>query len=237
MAAIKVDTSDWNRLYNELEKFKKAQAYAQRNALNACAFEAQKAWRSEVSRTFTNRTPFTERSIRVDKAAGLDVRTMQSVVGSVAPYMGDQERGAEVHGRGKHKAIPAPVAGGGAGAGPRPRVVSARYRLSAIKTADPKVGRFGRKQRNAIAMANAVRSGNRFALLARPRGGRGLFEVKRVGRRKFTARLIWNVGRGSVHVRPEPTMHRAVEHSMGAFRRLTEAALIDQLRRNKVMGY
>lgn len=237
MATIRIDTSDFRRYERELKRYEVAHGHGVRNALNGCAFEAQKAWRTEVKRTFTNRTPFTERSIQVTKAVGTDVRTMKSVVGSVAPYLEDQEEGAVIHGKGKHKAIPAAVAGGAGGPGIRPRVVLGRFRLGGIKVRDPKVGRFGRKKRNAIAMELAARSGNRFALLSRPKGGRAVFEVRRVSRRKFKTRLIWNLDRSSVTVKPEPTMHRAVTRSMGAFQRITQESLIDQLKRNHVMGH
>jgi hypothetical protein len=229
---VTVDTSDFRRYERDLKRFGEAHAHGQRNALNGCAFEAQKAWRTEVKRTFTLRTQFTERSIQVDKAKGLDLRTMQASVGSVAPYMEDQEEGAVVHGRGKHKAIPAAVAGGAAGPGIRPRPVLGRYRLPSIKVANPKVGRFGRKKRNAIAMSLAVKTGNKFALLSKAKGGgRALFEVRKVSKRKFKTRLIWNVDRASVHLKPEPTMHRAIARSMSAFERITQNALREQLRR------
>lgn len=234
---VVIDTSDFRRYRQELKRFGVAHAHGVRNALNGCAFEAQKAWRDEVANSFTLRSSFTERSIQVDKARGISVSAMRAVVGSTAPYMGDQEVGAEVRGKGRHKPIPAPVAGGGSGSGVRPRKVAGRYLLSKIKVANPLVGRFGRKQRNAIAMATAVATGNRFALLSRVRGGKGLFEVKRLGPRRFGLRLIWDVSRSAVHVKPEPTMHRAIDHSMSAFERITKQALIDQLKRDKVMGF
>lgn len=231
MAIVTVDTSDFKRYERELKRYEVAHGHGVRNALNGCAFEAQKAWRSEVKRTFTLRAPFTERSIQVDKAKGLDIGSMQSKVGSIAPYLEDQEEGATIHGKGKHKAVPAAVAGGAAGPGIRPRVVLGRFRMGGIKVRDPKVGRYGRKQRNAIALDVAARTGNRFALLLKPKGGRAIFEVRKLGRRKFKTRLIWNVDRSSVTVKPEPTMHRAIARSMGAFERITKAALQDQLRR------
>lgn len=233
---VSVDTSDFRRYERELKRYEAAHGHGVRNGLNGCAFEAQKAWRAELKRTFTLRAPFTERSIQVDKARGIDTRSLQSKVGSVAPYLDDQEEGAVIHGKGKHKAIPAAVAGGAAGPGIRPRVVLGRFKLGGIKVRDPKVGRYGRKQRNAIALDMAARAGNRFALLLKPKGGRALFEVRKVGRRQFKTRLIWNLDRSSVTVKPEPTMHRAIARSMGAFERIAKQALIEQLKRAGVMG-
>jgi hypothetical protein len=235
---ITVDTKGFQKLHDELGKFKTALGHAQRNALNDCAFALRGRWQQEIKSSFTLRNQFTERSIRVDKASGVDTKPMKAVTGSVASFMGDQEEGAVVTGRGKHKAIPAPAAGGqAAGAGKRTALIRARYRVGAITVGHPSLAKFGRRRQNAVVMAVAIRKGERFALLNRAKGsGKGLFEVrgtKRMGKTK----LLWDLSRGSVRVHPEPTMHRAAAALMPRFKQLTEQALLSQLRRNKVMGY
>jgi len=238
VASITIDTRDFGKLHDELEKFRKtALPYAQRNALNDCAFELRKQWQSEIKRAFVIRSPFTERSIRVDKATGLDTRTMKSVTGSVASYMGDQEEGATVHGRGKHKAIPAPAAGGGApGSNQRPGLVRARYRVSAIQVGHPSLAKYGRRRQNAVVMAIAIRKGERFAILNRIKGGKGIFEVRGL-KRSGKTKLIWDLSRSTVKVKPAPTMHRAAVICAPRFQKLTENALLNQLKRAKVFGY
>lgn len=243
--SVYVDTSDFKKLHDHLARFKKtALPYAARDALNGCAFELRKEWQSQIRTTFTNRNNFTERSIRVEKASGNNLKTMQSRTGSVAAYMGDQEGGATVRGRGKHKAIPAPTAGGGKpGAGRRPKLVSSRYRLSSVSVKQPSLAKYGRRRQNAIVMAIAIRKGERFALLNRAKGkGRGIFEVKgnkRAGKHHSggKTKLIWNVSQGSVKVKPEPTMRRAVNASAYRFERAIYSALLNQLRRNRLLGY
>lgn len=245
MVRITVDTSDFKRLSKELDRFKKAQGYAQRNALNGCAFALQAEWRSQVRSTFTNRNAFTERSIRVDKATGYDPRSMKAVTGSIADYMGTQESGGTVHGSGPRKSIPSAYAGGGKpGGGVRPKPVRAAFRLGGISVARTGLGRYGRRQQNAAAINIAVAKGQRFALLNRATGkGKGLFEVKGLKRRqkglklRAKANLLWDFSRSSVHLRPEPTMHRALAVSSGRFQKIAEAAMVDQLRRHKVFGY
>lgn len=235
---VYVDTKDFKRLHESLERFaSKAYPHAMRNALNGCAFELRKGWQSEIRQTFTLRNRFTERSIRVEKASGIDVRGMKAVTGSVAPFMGDQEVGASVRGRSRHKAIPSPIAGGGSGAGKRPRLVAGRYKLSAVMVASQPMAKYGRRRQNAVSLAIAIRKGERFALLNRTKGkGRGIFEVKGL-KRKAKTRLIWNVSKGSVKVKPEPTMRRAVARSKHAFERVLYDSLLFQLKRNKVFGY
>jgi hypothetical protein len=234
-----VDTKDFKKLHRDIATFaKRAYPYAVRNALNGCAFELRKGWQVEIRRAFTTRNSFTERSIRVEKAAGTDIRSMQAVTGSVAPYMGDQEYGGTVRGRGKHKAIPSPVAGGGkAGGGKRPRMVAGRFKLSAISAPTQPIAKYGRRRQNAVVLAMAIRKGERFALLNRAKGkGRGIFEIKGL-KRKAKTRLIWNVSKGSVKVMPEPTMRTAVLRSKHAFERVLHDSIVSQLKRNKVFGY
>jgi hypothetical protein len=239
MASITVDTRDFEKLHAELEKFRKtALPYAQRDALNGCAFELRKQWQTEIKGAFVIRSPFTERSIRVEKATGLDTRSMKSVTGSVASYMGDQEEGATVHGSGAHKPIPGAYAGGGKpGGGVRPAVVRSAFRLHGISVQHFDRKGYGRRRQNAVAIAVAIRKGERFALLNRARGGgKGIFEVRGL-KRRASVKLVWDFSRGSVRIKPEPTMHRAAAVCAPRFQRITENALLTQLKRAKVMGY
>jgi hypothetical protein len=236
---IRIDTSDFKRLQADLEKFRqKALPHAQRNALNGCAFELQRSWRAEVRSSFTNRNQFTERSIRVDQARGIDMRSMKAVTGSVAEYMDEQEEGATIHGKGARKPIPSAYAGGGKpGGGVRPKVVRSAFRLSAIGVSHSGLKGYGRRRQNAIAIAIAVRKGERFALLNRAKvGGKGIFEVRGL-KKRASVKLVWDFSRGSVHIKPEPTMHRAVATSSARFQAIMQQALLEQLKRAKVLGY
>jgi hypothetical protein len=233
-----VDTKDWKKLHEGIQRFaQRAYPHAVRNALNGCAFELRKGWQLEIRQTFTNRNAFTQRSIRVEKATGSVVRGMKSVTGSVAPYMGDQEGGATIRGRGKHKAIPGPAAAGLKPGAKRTKLVRPQFRLGAIQVNHPSLAKYGRRRQNAVVLAITIRKGERFALLNRAKGkGRGLFEVKGL-KRKAKTKLLYNVSKGSVRVKPEPTMRRAVLRSKHAFDRILHDSLLTQLKRNKVMGF
>lgn len=236
--SVYVDTRDFRKLHDHLERLKKrALPYAARDALNGCAFELRKEWQSQIRTTFTNRNKFTERSIRVEKASGLDLKTMQSRTGSVAAYMGDQEGGATVKGGGKHKAIPGPVAAGQKPGARRTRLVTAGKRLGAIHVNSPSLAKYGRRRQNAVVLAIAIRKREKHVLLNRAKGrGRGIFEVKGL-KRKAKVKLLYDVSRGSVKVKPEPTMQRATNASGYRFERVIYNALLTQLRRNKLLGY
>lgn len=238
MIGIRVDLRDFKRLSDDLEKMaKRAIPYAIRDTLNGSAFALQKGWRGEVKRTFTLRNRYTEQSIRVDKAQGTSIAGMKAVTGTIAPFMPDQEEGGTVRGRGAHKAIPSAAAAGGALGAKRKSVVRSGFRLSSIQVTQRPLPKYGRRRQNAVAMAIAIRKGERFALLNRIKSkGRAIFEVKG-GKRSGRARLIWDVSRGSVKVPREPTLQRSIALSSRVFEKVQYEAMLTQLRRNKVMGY
>jgi hypothetical protein len=232
---VSVEMKGLTKLVDDLTRLRKsALPFAARNALNRSAFAARKEWQDEIKRTFTTRNNFTERSVRVEKATGTDLKSMQSVVGSVAPYMGDQEEGATVRGRGAHKAIPGPVAAGQAAGGKRTRLVRSANKLSAITAVRGKGTT--RKQRNAVAMAMAKRDGKPVALLERPGGGKGLFKIG--GRKnRITARLLWDVSRSSVRVKAEPTLQRTLKRIHRRVEDIHVGAVIEQLKRHRLLGH
>jgi len=219
----------------DLRRFReRALPYAVRNALNRSAFYARGQWQQEIQSSFVLRNPFTTRSVLYTKASGNDVRGMIAVVGSTAPYMGDQEKGATIRGHGRHKPIPGPVAAGQAPGGKRTKLVRAGNKLSAIHV--QRAAGANRRQRNAVALAVARRTGGRVALLERPNGGKGLFRLFG-GKRKPQARLLWDLSRGSVKVRPEPTLQRTLKRIQPRLAEIHRDAVVEQLRRHKILGY
>lgn len=213
----------------------KAVPYAARNALNTIAFEARGEWQRQIKGSFTLRNRFTERSILVTKAQGRDVSRMASFVGSVAPYMGDQESGATVRGKSGLKGIPAPAAAGQQPGGKRTRLVRAANRLGAINVAHPRLTG-SRQQRNAIALAVARRKGQKVALLERPKGGKGLFRLMG-GKRRIRTRLLWDFSKRSVRVKSEPTLQRTLSAVSRKVPHILLASTLEQLRRNRIFGY
>jgi hypothetical protein len=236
---ITVDTRDLRKLERDLKKVAaKAFPYAVKDALNSTAFTARQEWQSGIKKKFTLRNDFTVRSVRVDKAQGLNLSRMQAVVGSVAPYMGDQEEGATVKGGGKHKAIPAPAAAGHRpGSGIRTRLVRPKYKLSSVSVAGTPGGGYGKRRRNAVAIAVAMRKGQKFVLLNRIKGkGRGLFEI--TGAKKLArTKMLWDMSRGSVQVKPTHTLESAVTFTGKRMPNIMSEALRRQLKRHRVIGF
>lgn len=215
---------------------KRALPHAVRNALNTAAFEAKRAWGDEVAQKFTNRNTWTAgRAIQVVKAQGTELRKLEARVGSTADFMGRQEHGGTVRGRSGHRPIPGPTAAGQASGGKRTKLVRAVNRLSAIRAAKAGKG-VNRRQRNAIAIAMARRSGQKRAVLERPKGGKGLFAIGG-SLRKPKARLLWDLSRRSARVPAHPTLEPALKKLTRKMEHIFMSEILAQLRRHRVLGY
>jgi hypothetical protein len=85
-------------------------------------------------------------------------------------------------------------------------------------------------------MAVAKRAGQKAVLLERPSGGKGLFLLGG-GKRKMTARLLWDVSRSSVHVKSQPTLGRTLMAIAPKLEHIYLASVVEQLQRHKIAGY
>lgn len=234
---LKIEMVGAREMLAGLEKFRKsAVPYAARDTVNSLAFEGRRIWGDEIRRTMVTRNRFTAGpALQVDKARGTSLETMQAELGSIAEYMPRQEFGATVTGRAGHKGIPGPVAAGQAAGGRRTKPVRVGNRMSAIHAVRAAKGA-SRHQRNAIAMAIAKRTGRKYVVLERPGGGTGVF-VLGGGKRKLTAKLVWDVSRRSVRIEPHPTLGPTLRRLEALAPRIQEQALMRQLQRHKILGY
>lgn len=233
-----IDVSDLRRLERDLETLKsKAVPYALRNSLNTAAFEGRKLWLEEQRGELVLRNTWTARQVRVEKARGLNVRNMVAVVGSLAPYMREQEFGGRRSGGGRHGLpIPTSVAAGqGMGTQPRTRLVRGANKLGAIRLTTRGRNRGHRRQRNAIAIAQAIKSGSKYVFLELE-NSKGIFQITG-GRRKPRIRMIWDISRGSVVIPPHPTLGPALESLGYMMPRIHAQAFLEQLRMHGVFGY
>lgn len=235
MTTVMVDTRDLDRFIHDLERARKsALPYAMRNAINAGAFEGRRQWVRELRGGFILRNTYTERSLQVVKATSLRLDAMHALLGAYAPYLRKQEEGGTERGGGRSKPIPTAVAAGQPmGSRPRTKAVRRPNWLSAIILSRKRIGST-EKQRNAIAIQRTILGGRRFVLLELGRK-RGIFLV--TGRKRLQVRLVWDLSRKSVRIRPTPTLQRtldAIDHKLPM---LYAASVLEQLRRHRVLGY
>jgi hypothetical protein len=235
-STFRADMKRVEKLAKTLESVaKKALPHAVRASLNTTAFEARKEWVGQLDKAMVLRNKFTANSLRVEKVKGIVISTMQSSVGSVAPYMAAQEFGGHEASKKKH-GVPIPTttaAGQGMKAQPRTKQVQKKNWQSAIQLRAKVTGRRGR--RNAVALALAEKSGGVAFLDLGKR--KGLFRVTRTSKGRLRVRMIWDLSKKSVTQKPRPTLEptlRVIELRAPAFQ---EAALLEQFRRRKILGY
>jgi len=97
MTMIKINDDDLKQFESDLKTFaKRAYPFATKNTINRGAFEAQKLYRRNADDSMIHRNKFTRQSIQVEQARTLNVSRQAATVGSIAPYMEDQEFGKNI---------------------------------------------------------------------------------------------------------------------------------------------
>lgn len=230
-----IDIRGMHRAVGKMDALnKRALPYATRETLTALAFVAQRDMKRRMGKSLTLRNTYTLRSIAVDRAKGNDIRTMESKVGSLQPYMRTQEEGGSVASKGRHGVtIPTSSASGeGMSARPRKRLVRRANWLSAIRLGNRGGG--NAKQRNAVAIAMAQRSGTKTAFL--DLGARkGIVRVMG-SKNKPKMRMLWDMSKKVVRVPATPTLGPAMQATTRLAPRIAQVAAMRQIKRTLGRG-
>lgn len=229
---LTIRSKDLLKLENDLRLFaKEAFPYAEKATLNSAAFETRTLYQREMQSDLTLRNQWTTRSAMVEKAK----LGGPSRVGSIAPYMADQEFGATSKGKsGGSKPIPTTYAAGmSASAAARTKAVRRRNWQPNIK-AKRRRGRVGLM----AAVQDAVNSGQREIYLDGSTGQRkGLYRVvggRRVKRgwpKGAKLRMIWDLSRDSVRIKRTPLLSDATAAVVPRIPDMYAEAIRYQLRR------
>lgn len=225
---ITVNAAQVRQLESKLKSLnKRGLPFAELETINRAAFETQKTARKELGGRMVLRNAWSERSILVRKGT---LQTMQSATGSTQAYMERQELGGTEHAKGKHGvAIPTSVASGeGRGAKPRQKLVTRPNKVSNINLAR-NFRSSNRKQRNAVAVKEAVRKGNRFVFLELQQR-KGLFRIFG-GKRKPRLEMVQDLTRDSIRVPRNPWLMPAANQQLARMPRYYAEALERQLAR------
>lgn len=231
---IRFFSPDLIDLRNKLYSFAaRGVPHAARNALNRSAFRAREQWQREIFFSLTLRNRWTERSIQVNRAGGLNIAAMEAKVGSTADYMRTQEEGGVE--RKKHKVgvpIPTPISSGERG-NPRRRLVRPMHRLPNIQLR-PRIGAT-QKQRNAIAIEGARRAGKKHVFLELERK-KGIFRLSG-GKRRTKIELVHDLSRTSVRIPATHTLQDALRNVQRHLPDIAVRAMVEQLERYRVVGF
>jgi len=230
---ITMDDRDLKRFKRDLLEFKsRAYPFATKATINDAAKSARLAAKRNIRKRMTLRNKRTLQGVRVNFAKGLRVNRQESAVGSVDPWMEDQEFGSTRVSRGRQGRPVTTSQGSGEGDTARPRRKVARPMHSLRKIALSKRrrgGRRGGRRRALIAVKQAQKHGDKhiFLDLGGPKKATGIFKVTKRG-----IKLVQAMGQKS-HVVPanpwlKPAVDEIVPHMPAIYRR----ALKQQLQRH-----
>jgi len=244
---FEITTEEIKQIESDLKHFaRQALPFATRSTLNSLAFEARKEWQANISEGFVNRNAYTRRSVQVERATGLNVRTQQSVVGSTAGYMERQEYGGVANRGGRYgTVIPTAWAAGQEGARPRTKLPRAANRMKNIALVRAvRKGKFrSRRQQAFVTALLAARMGQKFVFLQAGEGAdTGIFRVwgrerKRGQWQSVKMRMVYNFRKGPTQTKRTPTMHPAVLAAARSAPEMYGQALRFQLQRRGLLGY
>lgn len=219
-----INDRDLRRLERRLINIReRALPFATKETINKMAFEAQKESRNEIKTRMVLRNKYTEQSIRVDQARGLNIPSQRAVMGSTADYMDEQEfGGTKQRKRGRAVGIPTSVAAGmGRGARPRTRLPRAAMKMGAIMLR--RGGRRGVDKKQQVAINIATTKGG-FTYLDLGRR-KGIFKIDKKG----NPTMIYDLTRASVRIPAlkwmAPAVERATEKRGEFYRRALEFQL------------
>lgn len=241
---FKIDTNDIKELESELKAFaNKAYPFATRKTLNDAAFQAQKIARNDIRENMINRNRFTVQSIRVEQTRTLQVSSQASVVGSIADYMEDQEFGSVKSKGGKNGvAIPTSYsAGQNENSRVRTRLPRKANTMANINLTRRRKRSKTRRQRNLLAVQDAVATGRRFIFMDLGRT-QGIFKVvggqksfKRGWPKGAKLKMIYDLTRQSVVIPKNPWLKPAVDETQRMIPAFYADALRFQLKRHNIL--
>lgn len=229
---VNVDLGQFNWFAKDvLERIgERAIPYAVRNTLNAAAFEARTLWQAQMDKAFVLRNTWTKRSIGVEKASGLKLSTMHSVVGSRLDYMKTQEEGGSETAGSRHGVpIPTPAAAGQAAkAKKRTKQVRNKNWMSAMQVEARLTSIRNRAQRNVATVKAALKTGGGVVYMDLGKK-RGLFRVEGTPKGRARVRMVWDLSRANVRTKPHPTLEPVVKAILPRMEAIARAECIKQV--------
>lgn len=234
---ITADTDELKQFESDLKTFAaRAYPFATKNTLNQAAFSAREGYIVNAKDSMTLRNRFTAGSIRVDQVRTLNVGRQSATVGSIAPYMDEQEFGTVIHKKGKTGVPIATTVASGEGEGTRPRrrMVPRSRRLSNIALRSKSVKALSRGQKNFLKVKETAKSGRKFVFLDLDRHP-GIYRVTG-GVRRPQVKLVHDMSKESVVIPRNPMLAPAVKDAERVMPFLYREALIFQLKRQRLFS-
>jgi len=224
---FEINSSDIKKLEADLKQFaERSLPFATKKTLNDAAFAARAISQSDVKRSMVLRNKFTLQSIQVRQAKTLRISKQESIVGSTAGYMEDQEFGATETKTGKEGVqIPTSFsAGQGQDSQPRTRLPRKANTMQQIQLSKGGRKTYSKKQRNLVAIKEAAASGRKYVFLDLDKS-KGIFKVTG-GKRRPKIKMVHDMSNPSIIIPKNPWLLPAFNEAI----RMQPAFYADALR-------
>ena len=235
---LSIELRGLDKMQRDLETMaKRAVPQAARETLNGLAFAGRRIWQEEMASSLTLRNQFTQRRVLVERATGLRMREMQAVLGHTEDYVRRLEEGQGERATRSGLPIATEAAAGqakGSLPGGRKRAVRKSLIIRTLGKLKRQPNSLPRKARNARAVKEAIKSGNRLAYLELDRR-RGIYRIMG-GRKRPQIRKLYDLSRRAVPLPRIPTLQRTIDQTLQHGPRLALAALQKQLDRARSRG-
>ena len=237
---VTMQDKDLKRFERDLKRFaKRAYPFATRATLNRTAFAARKASQAVIRQTMQTRTKgklSATGSVMVERAKSLNVRRQIASVGSIAPYMLDQEFGFTNRSTGRHgvRMITTFASGEGLKTIPRRKVARKRRAIPNIKLQRRGGRNMSRKQRNFLMVRSVAKTSNPFVFLDLGKR-KGIFEV--LGTKdKPRPRMVADLSQRTRSIPAHPWLKPGVERAAKQLPKIYREELRKQIHRHKVFS-
>jgi len=229
---FRISDKEIKQLEGDLKAFAhRALPFATKNTLNTAAFQARTLIQRDIDVKLISRNRFTKQSIRVEQARTLVIPRQAAIVGSIAPYMEDQEFGAVKVSKGK-QGVPIATsyaAGQGQDVQPRTRLPRKANTMATIQLRRRRRKGSSRKQRNLIAIKDAATTGRKYVFLDLGRR-QGIFKVTG-SKRLPKIKMVWDMTRRSVVIPKNPIIKPAFDTVVQRIPTIYRDSIIFQLKR------
>lgn len=231
MASFKIDISEIRKYERDLLRFtKSAYPIAVRTMLNTTAFKARELSVKRFKKTLILRNKWTVNSLRIDKAQTNTLRLQVARMGSIQPYMVDQEKGATKRKKHKQGVRLATSFSSGEGDKARPRRKLQRIRTQKISMISKFKRKLKGKQRNLVAIKMALKHGKKFAYIQK--GQRKSIVKLTGGKRNPKPKAYLDLSHKSVNIPRKPWLEPVNKRIVKLMPRLYRDALLYQMKRH-----
>jgi hypothetical protein len=212
---------------------KRSVPFAARELVNGMAFAGRRFWQEEMAGALTLRNKFTQRRALVIKARGLQMRSMEAVLGHPELYMYLLEHGGTEYANKRFRPIPSETAAGQA----KGSLLAGRKQAVRPGNIITKLGRrlargskaHSRKANNARGVKRAIASGRRLVFLNMGRR-QGIYRIKG-GKKNPDIQKLYDLTKRSTPVPRIPTLEPTLARVMSIAPGLAIVALERQLER------